>query len=40
MAARSDLRFEAAAELAEPSPVLARELGLMSAVRGTVEVRW
>lgn len=36
----NDLRFEVAAELAEPSPVLARELGLMSAVRGTVEVRW
>ena len=36
----SDLRFEVAAELAEPSPVLARELGVMSAVRGTVEVRW
>ncbi len=36
----NDLVFNAAAELAEPSPVLARELGLMSAVRGAVEVRW
>ena len=35
-----DLRLELEAELAEPSPVLARELGVMSAVRGTVEVRW
>jgi hypothetical protein len=35
-----DLRVEAAAEVAEPSPVLARELGVMSAVRGTVELRW
>lgn len=36
----NDLRFEVAAELAEPSPVLARELGVMTALRGTVEVRW
>jgi hypothetical protein len=35
-----DLRVDVAAELAEPSPVLARELGVMSAVRGAVEVRW
>lgn len=35
-----DFRLEVAAELAEPSPVLARELGVMSAVRGAVEVRW
>jgi hypothetical protein len=35
-----DLRAELAAELAEPSPVLARELGMMSSVRGAVEARW
>jgi hypothetical protein len=35
-----DLRFEVAAEIAEPSTVLARELGVMTAVRGAVEVRW
>lgn len=35
-----DFRVELAAELAEPSPVLARELGVMSAVRGAAEVRW
>lgn len=35
-----DLRVEAAAEVAEPSPVLARELGIMSAVRAAMEVRW
>ena len=35
-----DLRVEAAAEVAEPSPVLARELGVMSAVRAAMEVRW
>jgi hypothetical protein len=35
-----DLRFELAAEIAEPSSVLARELGVMTAVRGAVEVRW
>jgi len=35
-----DIRAELAAELAEPSPVLARELGVMSSVRGTVEARW
>lgn len=35
-----DLRAELAAELAESSPVLARELGMMSSVRGTVEARW
>lgn len=35
-----DFRVDVAAELAEPSPVLARELGVMSAVRGAVEVRW
>lgn len=36
----NDLRFEVAAEVAEPSSVLARELGVMTAVRGTVELRW
>ncbi|MBA3502954.1 MAG: hypothetical protein H0T65_21510, partial [Deltaproteobacteria bacterium] len=36
----NDLRFEIAAEIAEPSSVLARELGVMTAVRGAVEVRW
>ena len=35
-----DLRAELAAELAEASPMLARELGLMSSVRGAVEARW
>lgn len=35
-----DLRAELAAEVASPSPVLARELGLMSSVRGAVEARW
>jgi hypothetical protein len=35
-----DLRADVAAELAEPSPVLARELGMMSSVRGAVEARW
>ncbi len=35
-----DLRAELAAELAEPSPVLARELGMMSSIRGAVEARW
>lgn len=35
-----DFRLELAAELAEPSPVLARELSTMTAVRGAVEVRW
>jgi hypothetical protein len=34
------LRVELAAELAEPSPVLARELGLMSSIRGAMEARW
>lgn len=35
-----ELRAELAAELAEPSPVLARELGMMSSIRGAVEARW
>jgi hypothetical protein len=35
-----DVRAELAAELAEPSPVLARELGMMSSIRGAVEARW
>ena len=35
-----DLRAELAAELAESSPVLARELGVMSSIRGAVEARW
>jgi hypothetical protein len=35
-----DLRIDAGAEVAEPSPVLARELGVMSAVRAAVEARW
>jgi hypothetical protein len=35
-----DVRAELAAEVASPSPVLARELGLMSSVRGAVEARW
>lgn len=35
-----DLRVEVAAEIAEPSSVLARELGVMTAVRGAVEARW
>jgi hypothetical protein len=35
-----DFRIELAAEVAEPSSVLARELGVMTAVRGAVEVRW
>jgi hypothetical protein len=34
------LRAELAAELAEPSAVLARELGMMSSIRGAVEARW
>ncbi|MBA3394250.1 MAG: hypothetical protein H0T89_16500 [Deltaproteobacteria bacterium] len=35
-----DLRVDVAAELAEASPVLARELGLMSSVRAALEARW
>lgn len=35
-----DLRLDLAAELAEPSPVLARELGVMSSVRAAMEARW
>ncbi len=31
---------ELAAELAQSSPILARELGTMSSIRGTVEARW
>jgi len=35
-----ELRVELAGELASPSPVLARELGLMSSIRGAMEARW
>ncbi|HWU91170.1 MAG TPA: hypothetical protein VN253_28080, partial [Kofleriaceae bacterium] len=35
-----DLRADVAAEMAEPSPVLARELGTMTSIRGAVEARW
>jgi hypothetical protein len=35
-----DLRLDVGAELAQASPVLARELGLMSSVRATLEARW
>jgi hypothetical protein len=35
-----DLRADLAAEIAQPSPVLARELGVMSSIRGAVEARW
>jgi hypothetical protein len=31
---------EVAAEVAQSSPVLAREIGMMSSVRGTLEARW
>jgi hypothetical protein len=34
------LHVELAAELAQSSPVLAREIGTMSSVRGTLEARW
>jgi hypothetical protein len=34
------LHVELAAELAQPSPVLAREIGTMTSVRGTLEARW
>ena len=34
------LRADLAAEVAEPSAVLARELGTMSSIRGAVEARW
>lgn len=34
------LRADFAAEVAEPSPTLARELGTMSSVRGALEARW
>jgi hypothetical protein len=34
------LHAEAAAEVAQPSPVLAREIGAMSSVRGTLEAQW
>jgi hypothetical protein len=35
-----DLRADLAAEVAQPSPVLARELGTMTSLRGAVEARW
>jgi len=35
-----DVRAEVAAEVAEASPVLARELGTMTSVRATLEARW
>ena len=35
-----EVRADLAAEIASPSPVLARELGLMSSIRGAVEARW
>src|SRR5207237_878316 len=34
------IRAELAAELAEASPVLARELGTLSSIRGALEARW
>lgn len=34
------LHAELAAELAQSSPILAREIGTMSSVRGTLEARW
>lgn len=34
------LHVEAAAEIAQPSPILAREIGAMSAIRGALEARW
>jgi hypothetical protein len=34
------LHVELAGELAQSSPVLAREIGTMSSVRGTLEARW
>jgi hypothetical protein len=35
-----DLRADVAAEIAQPSPVLYRELGTMSSIRGAVEARF
>ncbi|MDQ3365700.1 MAG: hypothetical protein M3680_09770 [Myxococcota bacterium] len=35
-----DLRAELAAEVAEASPVLARELGVMTSLRAALEARW
>jgi hypothetical protein len=35
-----DLHVEVIGEVAQPSPTLARELGLMSALRATLEARW
>lgn len=35
-----DLRLDLGGELAQASPVLARELGLMSSIRATLEARW
>ena len=34
------LHVEVAGELAQSSPVLAREIGTMTSVRGTLEARW
>ncbi|HET7503914.1 MAG TPA: hypothetical protein VFK02_22990 [Kofleriaceae bacterium] len=34
------LRVDVAAEIAQSSPILAREIGTMSSVRGSLEARW
>jgi hypothetical protein len=31
---------DAAAEVAQPSPILAREIGAMSSIRGSLEAQW
>jgi len=34
------IHLEAAGEIAQPSPILAREIGAMSSIRGALEARW
>jgi len=36
----SAVHLEAAGEVAQPSPILAREIGAMSSIRGALEARW
>jgi hypothetical protein len=37
---RSDLHLELAGELAQASPTLSRDLGVMSSLRAALEARW